>query len=143
MHNALNAITKSKNSAATPTKPSDPNDESLISPKLQRKSINNNSSNNDSILSNNNGSKSAAANVNVISPSLSSSSQPSAQSPTQPQNTKPKQSTTQNNLKFKQNEPGPPVTNYTRPINEATKFDSLEVTFFFVLFFLFYDKSFF
>lgn len=130
MHNALNAIAKSKNFNSNVIKSSrEINDESLISPKLQRKT--------DTGLSGNGQTK----NSHPSSPSISSnSSPPSAQSPVQtdqqlqkPQATVEKSAIGSSN-KFQKS----PQTNSPRmssnelsnirPINEATKFDSLEVS---------------
>lgn len=151
VHNALNAISKSKNFNSNQPKRNEVIDESLISPKLNRKS----NINNDSIL-NSNVNIQNQTNKNVITSASSSSttSPPSAQSPIPSSSTstvasKSSSKNSNHNLKStmksnnyenselnspnklqnistKQSNNNNNFNSETRPINEATKFDSLE-----------------
>lgn len=142
VHNALNAISNSKNFSSQ-TKSTEIDDESLVSPKDCRKANNiNNTIQNDSILNPASYQNQSIASKNLTSPPSSShSSPPSVQSPvansSQPKPLKPinsgsssfrtsnadiidNQNLQQTSLKANHS------FNTQRPLNEATKFDSLE-----------------
>lgn len=129
VHNALNAISKSKNFKNPQIKSNEIHDESLISPKLQRRSTINNTAQND--LTGNN----IGTNKSLTSPSSSgNSSPPSAQSPVQFGSAKVqgKQQKNQNITEIENKVASQMISSKTnnnsqiRAINETTKFDSLE-----------------
>lgn len=133
VHNALNAISKSKNYNSQSNK-NENNDESLISPKLNRKN-NTNVLQNDSINNIQTTQNYITSNKSTISPTSShTSSPPSTQSPVSMTNSKNQKTIEKNpinkGIKLDSNDnlkmSSIPNNFNSRPINEATKFDSLE-----------------